>query len=286
MLLTVVGGGSWRTGSVERQRSGRGFGADLFFIIHVARGGVDLDVWNGYIFGVGRTFVGDGRLGGAGLRGGCRGQLVGFVGQAEGGKVGVFERRGGRRGRDGCLEGHRDRCARRRPGQDPRWRRRARQETTARRTAGAVSTVPAVPLAPAVSRRRLVDPAASTRPVLLPLSPLSALSSTTTAALASRLGRLLVLPVHRHRLAGEDVGESAFVAEFAVSFYEPGAGLLVLAGFEDRVGKGAGRAGCARAYFEELAGDMGQVFRCSSALGGERVRQTGNKARTFRRGRL
>ena len=59
----------------------------------------------------------------------------------------------------------------------------------------------------------------------------------------SGLGSLLVLAVHGHGLAGKDVGEGALVTELAVSLYEPGTNLLLLAWFEDVVGEGAGGAG-------------------------------------------
>lgn len=47
----------------------------------------------------------------------------------------------------------------------------------------------------------------------------------------SRLGSFFVFPVHRHTLAGEDVCQSALVAEFAVALDEPSTDFLLLAWF-------------------------------------------------------
>ena len=77
----------------------------------------------------------------------------------------------------------------------------------------------------------------------------------------SELGRLLVLAIHGHALAGEDVGEGAFVAKLAVALYKPGADLFLLAGLEDLVREGAGGARGARADLEKFAWNMGEVFR-------------------------
>lgn len=71
---------------------------------------------------------------------------------------------------------------------------------------------------------------------------------------------LLVLAVHGHALAGKDVSEGALVTELAVSLYEPGTDLLLLAWFEDVVGEGAGGTGGAGADLEKFAGDMGEVL--------------------------
>ena len=74
------------------------------------------------------------------------------------------------------------------------------------------------------------------------------------------LSGLLVLTIHGHALAGEDVSEGALVAELAVSLYEPGTDLLLLAWFEDVVGEGAGGTCGAGADLEKFAGDMGEVL--------------------------
>lgn len=58
------------------------------------------------------------------------------------------------------------------------------------------------------------------------------------------------------------MGESTFVAKLAVTLYEPGANFFMLAGLEDVVREGAGRACGARADFEKFAGNMRQVFCC------------------------
>ena len=83
------------------------------------------------------------------------------------------------------------------------------------------------------------------------------------------LGRLLVLAIHGHALAGKDVGEGAFVAKLAVALYEPGADLFLLAGLEDLVREGAGGARGARADLEKFAGDMREVFRWIRGREGE-----------------
>lgn len=74
------------------------------------------------------------------------------------------------------------------------------------------------------------------------------------------LGGLFVLAIHGYALAGEDVGEGAFVAELAVALDEPGAGLLLGPGLGGAVGEGAGAAGGAGPDLEELAGHMGEVL--------------------------
>ena len=72
---------------------------------------------------------------------------------------------------------------------------------------------------------------------------LSILGGSAGGGVCGELSSLLVLAVHGHGLAGKDVGEGALVTELAVSLYEPGTNLLLLAWFEDVVGEGAGGAG-------------------------------------------
>ena len=56
------------------------------------------------------------------------------------------------------------------------------------------------------------------------------------------------------------MSEGALVAELAVALDEPGAYILLPAGFECLMGERAGRASGARPNFEEFARDMGEVF--------------------------
>ena len=50
------------------------------------------------------------------------------------------------------------------------------------------------------------------------------------------------------------------MAKLAVSFYEPSADFFMLAGFENGMREGAGRACCARTDSEKFAWNMGEVF--------------------------
>ena len=86
---------------------------------------------------------------------------------------------------------------------------------------------------------------ASTRSLRYPTSsmPFSRRRAVGIAGAGSCLSRLLVFPVHRHALSGQDMRQRALVAELAVALDEPGADLLLLAGLEDGMGEGTGRAG-------------------------------------------
>jgi hypothetical protein len=75
----------------------------------------------------------------------------------------------------------------------------------------------------------------------------------TGSSSISDLSSLLVLPIHGHTLAGQDMGEGTLVTEFAGAFDEPGADVLwlgslgvvwvlVVAGGSRGMGEGAGEA--------------------------------------------
>ena len=83
---------------------------------------------------------------------------------------------------------------------------------------------------------------------------------TSSGGCCCLLRSLLVLPVHRKVLTRQNVGQGTLVAEFAVALDEPGAYVLLPAGFECLMGERAGRASGTRPNFEEFAWDMGEVF--------------------------
>lgn len=63
------------------------------------------------------------------------------------------------------------------------------------------------------------------------------------------------------------MSESTFVAELAISLYEPGTDILLLPWLEDGVREGTGRAGGAGADSEKFARDMGEVLGWEGGCG-------------------
>ena len=72
---------------------------------------------------------------------------------------------------------------------------------------------------------------------------------------------LLVLPVHGHALPGQHMSERTFVPKLAVSLHKPSTDLFGLARFKNSMRERARGTRGARTDFEELARNVGEIFR-------------------------
>lgn len=70
------------------------------------------------------------------------------------------------------------------------------------------------------------------------------------------LSSLFVLPIHRHALAGENVGKGTFVTELAVPLDEPSTSFLLGPRLGGGMGEWTRRSGSTPSNFVEFTGDM------------------------------
>lgn len=95
---------------------------------------------------------------------------------------------------------------------------------------------------------------------ILPSSVRPFPSLSSRGCCCSNLSCLLVLSVHSHALAGQDMCQSAFVPKLAVALDEPRTGLLLSAWFYQIMGERAGRSSSAPSNFEKFTRDVREVL--------------------------